>query len=233
MSGFYRSINPGSELTAPFTVLTPWKLTVSAQSATISPLIGAKPRQLGTADNNAFTQWHSGKTLLVSADDPIAGAVIHYGPMTFKRISTPGAYAPIVILLVWALSMVIAVGFALIWVPRKWLGKTLPNAGIRLRSWPLITLLPLLAAIALLLYAKASPALTELVGKVSWLSLGLMLSSILFLLTSLWSMVVWWHTPRRDINVLVYWHTSLLIALNGLVALFLLINGLIGVRLWA
>lgn len=233
LSGFYRSINPAARLTAPFAVLTPWKLTVSGQSATIRPLIGAKPRQLGTDGDNSFTQWHSGKTVLVPADDPIAGAVIHYGPMTFKRISAPAAYAPIVILLFWALSMLIAVGFALIWLPRKWLGKTIPYAGIRLRSWPLITLLPLLAAIALLLYAKASPALTELVGKVSWLSLGLMLSSILFLLTSLWSMVVWWHTPRRDINVLVYWHTSLLIALNGLVALFLLINGLIGVRLWA
>tara|TARA_R110002126_G_scaffold150368_11_gene296625 strand:+ start:1732 stop:3591 length:1860 start_codon:yes stop_codon:yes gene_type:complete len=233
LSGFYRSINPGASLIAPFSVLSPWQLKVTNQSATIGPIVGAKPRPLGAGDDNYFTQWQTGKTILLAAEDPIAGAVIHYGPQTFKRISVFTAYAPLSIVLVWVLLTIIAFVFALIWLPRKLLGKTSVHASIRLRSWPLITLLPLMAVITLFFYAKASPAFTSLLGQPSWVSVGITASSVLFLLASLWSMVVCWQTPRRNVNTLIYWHSALLISLNGLIAFYLLLNGLIGVRLWA
>lgn len=233
LSGFYRRINPAATLVAPFTLFTPWKLQVTEQSATIRPLIGGKPRQLSSAADHLFLQWQSGKTILVPADDPIAGAVIHYGPMTLIRVSAFTAYAPVFILVMWLLTTVTAVGFALIWLPRKWLGKTATHASIRLRSWPLLTLAPVLISVGLLLYAKASPALTDLAGQVSWLSFSLLICSILFFISSLWSLVIWWQTPRQQVNTLLYWHSSTLIALNLLIACYLLFNGLIGVRLWA
>jgi len=233
LSGFYRSINPGASLIAPFSVLSPWQLKVTEQSASIGPIVGAKPRLLGAGVDNYFTQWQTGKTILVPADDPIAGAVIHYGPQTFKRISAFTAYAPLFIVVVWLLLTISAFLFALIWLPRKLLGKTAVHASIRLRSWPLMTIVPLLLSVSLVLYAKASPALTELAGQVSWLSVGLLVCSLLFFISSLWSMVIWWQTPRHQVHPLTYWHSSMLIALNSLIAIFLLFNGLIGLRLWA
>jgi len=231
-SGFYRSINPAARLVAPFSTLMPWQLKVSKNMATISPLIGAKPRQLGSGQNDSFTQWHSGKTVLVAAEDPIAGAVIHYGPLTLQRTSALTAYAPFIISLIWLLAAVTAVGLAFIWLPRKWLGKVSAPTSTRLRSWPLITLLPLLITMLLLLYANASPAVTDLLGKPSWLAVGISISTILFFFSSIWSIAVGWQTPRRQVNALLYWHSALLISLNGLIAIYLLLNGLIGVRLW-
>lgn len=232
LSGFYRSINPAARLVAPFSTLIPWQLKVSKNMATISPLIGAKPRQLGSGQNDSFTQWHSGKTVLVAAEDPIAGAVIHYGPLTLQRTSALTAYAPFIISLIWLLAAVTAVGLAFIWLPRKWLGKVSAATSTRLRSWPLITLLPLLITLLLLLYANASPAVTDLLGQPSWLAVGISISTILFFFSSIWSIVVGWQTPRRQVNALLYWHSALLISLNGLIAIYLLLNGLIGVRLW-
>lgn len=232
LSGFYRSINPAARLVAPFSTLMPWQLKVSKNMATISPLIGAKLRQLGSGQNDSFTQWHSGKTVLVAAEDPIAGAVIHYGPLTLQRTSALTAYAPFIISLIWLLAAVTAVGLAFIWLPRKWLGKVSAPTSTRLRSWPLITLLPLLITMLLLLYANASPAVTDLLGQPSWLAVGISISTILFFFSSIWSIVVGWQTPRRQVYALLYWHSALLISLNGLIAIYLLLNGLIGVRLW-
>lgn len=233
LSGFYRSINPTASLTAPFTALLPWKLNVTEQAATISPLLAAKPRQLGAKDEHRFSQWLTGKTVLVHASDPVAGAVIHYGPTTLQHISALAAFTPLVILAAWALAIVSAIGFAVIWLPRYWLGKMPSQASIRLRSWPLFSVVLLFIALGLVVFVKASPTLTELVGKPSWVSIGLMITSIMFFVSSMWSLVIWWHTPRLQVNVLAYWHSTLLIALNSLVALYLLYNGLIGVRLWA
>lgn len=233
LSGMYRVINPTSSLIAPMSSLMPWKLKVTQNRATIGPLFGMPPRQLGSHGDDHFSQWESGKVVMLSVDDPVAGNVVQYGPMTLKPISKLKAYLPIIMLVLWILTMVIAVLFALAWVSRRLLGKKIAPVSLHLRSWPLLTLLPLIAVGLLVIHAKNRADVFILAGQPSWLSVGIFCLSVLFFVSSLWSLFIWWKTPRQSVSALVYWHSTVLIFLNGIVATYLLVNGLVGVKLWA
>lgn len=232
LSGFYRIINPGAELVSAFSTLMPWKIHVASDTANIRPLIGAKPRKLGATDSRKFSHWATGKTILVESEDPVVGSVVHYGPMTFQRISPFSAYLPFVVLVGWLLIILAAVLFACIWIPRKMLGKIQSNNSLKLRVWPLVTTVPLIFTLVLVLYGKGHPNVTELVGRMSVLSLTLFISSLLFLVANFWSLIVWSQMKRRAINQFVYWHSTLFILFNFLIFMYLLKHGLIGVRLW-
>ena len=233
LSGFYQVINPTASLVAPFTTLMPWKLKITQNHASIGPVFGMKARQLKPNNDKSLSHAETNKIVLVKNEDPLVGSVLQYGPLTLKPVSTISAFLPICAIVLWCLTILSSVIFALIWVPRKILGKISNTASIKLRSWPLISLFPLLGIIFLLLNAKASPAIFELIGQPSWLSISIFVLSIMFFVGSMWSMYVWWKISPQPINRFVYWQSSLLIVLNVTLSLYFLINGLIGIRLWA
>ncbi|WP_105189718.1 serine hydrolase domain-containing protein [Pseudoalteromonas sp. T1lg48] len=233
MCGLYRVINPGSELTALFSGLLPWRFTVTESEALIGPIFGMKPRQLGALGERTFSQLQTGKSVLVTNQDKLVGDVIHYGPLTLKRVTPLQAYAPLILLLLWLIVMLIGLVFAAIWLPRLCLGKITNAGSIRLRSWSLAPALLFIVAIAMVLYAKSSPSLFTLVGQPSWLSIALFAQSLGFLVVSMHALYVWWNTSKADVKPLIYYYCTMFIFLNMSVAVYLLINGLIGVRLWA
>ncbi|ALS97879.1 serine hydrolase domain-containing protein [Lacimicrobium alkaliphilum] len=232
LSGFYRNISPVAELTDSFMRLIPWSLRVTEQNTLLSiPFAGPK-RQLVANATTGFKQQSTGKVVLVQAEDPVVGDVLHYGPHTLKKVSVPGAYLPRIVLVLWLVSILLGLAFALIWIPRKWMGKINNSASLRIRSWPMITLIPLVIVVACLLMIKSSATPFVLAGQPTVLSLIVFFASIVFFLAALWSVRIWYLIRNDKMGRLVRWHSGMLIFLNLVIALYLLSQGLIGVRLW-
>lgn len=95
------------------------------------------------------------------------------------------------------------------------------------------TVIPLLVAAVASLVIRNSPAPFLLVGKPSVPSVLICLASLAFFLAALWSVRIWYLTRKDEMPWPVKWHSTLLIALNLIVASYLFSQGLIGVRLWA
>lgn len=232
LSGFYKNISPLASLTAPFSWLIPWKLHVQQNVATIGPFVGGKPRQLFSGENQQFLQSATGQVVLIETHDPIAGSTIQYGSTSLQKVSFVSAYLPLLVIVSWIIGVFTSLAFSLWWLPGHWLGKNSNTQKTYLRSWPLITFTPLLITLAAFLVAKSSSDIFSLLGQPSWFSLTVFSSSILFFVSSLWSLNVWWKTSGLQSKGFVYWHSSTMIFLNLTVAIYLLLNGLIGIRLW-
>ena len=230
--GWYKNISPISQLIAPFQRLLPWKLNITDGQASIRPLLGGQARLLGAGTNGQFLQEQTNKVVAVPLLDPIAGHVFHYGPNTLKRISSLSAWLPIVVGVCWFLSGVLAILLALWWLPNKWLKNVRLGYEEQQRLWPLITFSFAPLCLFLLLLAKNSIQLNRLLGQPSWLSIGLMIGTSLFFLSSLWSLFNWWRITQFVSKRAHYWHSTLLTSLNALVSVYLLSHGVIGIRLW-
>ena len=233
LSGFYRNISPVSALADSFLRLVPWSLRVSEHKAMLSiPFVGP-PRLLIPDAANGFLQESTGKVVLVSAQDPVVGEVLHYGPFTLQKVGLFSAYFPRAVLMLWLISILIGALFALVWIPRSWIGKINNKASLRIRRWPMLTVIPLLVAAVASLVIRNSPAPFLLAGKPSVPSVLICLASLAFFLAALWSVRIWHLTRKDKMPWPVKWHSTLLIALNLIVASYLFSQGLIGVRLWA
>lgn len=233
LTGLYRNISPVSDISVFFTQLLPWSLKVSESEVEIKPLIGAPARHLVAGDINNYKQNSTGKIALARVTDPIAGEVLHYGPMTLVKINAISAYLPLIILALWILLGVVSVLFSLIWLPRKWLGRISNPDSIKIRSWPLMTFFIVLISLIGTMIIRNSTRPFELAGQPTPLSIVVFLSTIAFFLGYIWSVKVWFETKAQPMNSFVKWHSTLMIFLNLTVGLYCLAHGIIGIRLWA
>ncbi|SHF80252.1 CubicO group peptidase, beta-lactamase class C family [Microbulbifer donghaiensis] len=233
LSGYYRVASPVRQAATFMTDLIPWQLNISGQRATIRPLVGAPPRQLLAGDGETFKQNTTGQVALVQVDDPLDGEVLHYGPQTLKRTSALSAYGLLFVALLWVISAVLALLFMLVWLPRYFLGRIERRSGVGLRVWPLLTVIALLVAVFGAKLAAGGLIPYAMAGRISAASLMVFLGTLMFFVLALWSLWVWYRYRNSAMNRLVKYHSTLLIALNLLVGLYLLGHGVIGIRLWA
>jgi len=120
--------------------------------------------------------------------------------------------------------------FALVWGARKLLGK-LRNAGpLSVRVMPLLSTLSMGAFLGLF-FIKRDDAWT--LGDCSWVTIGIMLSSIAFALTAAASLYVVYRERHATMNCMAYWHSALVAVAVAADAIYMGYWGLIGLRLWA
>jgi len=233
LSGFYRVVSPVREISTLLTDLLPWSLTVQKDSAAIRPLTGAPPRKLIAGFGSSFKQDSTGRVVLVKVSDPLVGEVLHYGPMTLKRVGGLGVYGKLLVLALWVLSAIAALLFALVWLPRYLLGSLGKVSQIALRLWPLLAIVSVVVVLIGTRLAAGGPVPYAMAGRISLPSLMVFAGTIAFFACALWSAWVWYRQRGREMNWVVKYHSTLLIVLNLLVGLYLLGYGVIGLRLWA
>ena len=120
--------------------------------------------------------------------------------------------------------------FALVWGARKLLGK-LRNAGpLSVRLWPLASTLSMGVFLGLFYFNRED--LWSL-GNSSFVSVGIMLSSVAFALTAATSVYVVYRERSAAMNCVAYWHSVLAALAVAAASLYLGYWGLIGLRLWA
>ena len=167
---------------------------------------------------------------MVQATDPLAGEVVHVGDMVLKRISVVQAYGPLILGALWLLLMATSIFFALIWPVRYWRGKIPGGANIRVRVWPLLASLFFLLVFLLITFWGNS---LNLLGTVSFVSLGIMISTIGFALATAWSVVCIIRERHAPMKKRIYWYSAILTCLHLIVTIYFFWNGVIGIQTWA
>tara|TARA_R110002073_G_scaffold8076_12_gene45215 strand:- start:164 stop:2062 length:1899 start_codon:yes stop_codon:yes gene_type:complete len=232
LAGWYQDISPGSNLVAPFTRLIPWKLTMLEDRALIGPIVGGKPRELIPVGEGQFIQPTTTLIALSVAEDGLAGKVILYGIKTLKKSDPLLLLVPVIVFALWLAVGVLSILNAFIWIPRILLGKITNKQSIALRVWPFFAFLIMLFIAATLWSASSALNPINVLGTVSFHSLSIFALSVAFMLATLWSVKIWFQHRAVPMNAYVKWHSTLFIVLNVMIFLYLLGNGLVGLRTW-
>ncbi|WGL15229.1 serine hydrolase [Microbulbifer bruguierae] len=233
LAGFYRSISPVADRFRIANSLMPWKISVADSELALSPVLGGAPRTLQVSESGQYLQPFTGRAALVQTEDPLAGHVVHYGPMTLQKTNAVTALAPMVLLATWLVAILAGLVHSLIWLVRKLFRRGLSRADSSLRRWSLLPVTGLLMAGTGILMSISSSEPYALSASVTVPSLMVFAGPVVFLIGSLWSLRIWYR-ERFDAKA-GFWsgHATLLIFLNVSLGLYLLSYGLIGTRLWA
>jgi hypothetical protein len=149
---------------------------------------------------------------------------------TFKKVSALRVWGQFIGFGAMGLLMLSSPLFALVWGARKLLGK-LRNAGpLSVRMMPLASTLSMGAFLGLF-YLGREDLFT--LGAPSLVSVGIMLSNLVFALTAAASLYVVYRERSAAMNRVAYWHSVLVAVAVAADAIYLGYWGLIGLRLWA
>ena len=119
--------------------------------------------------------------------------------------------------------------FALVWGTRKLLGKLRNSGPLSVRSMPLLSTSALGVFFGLFYFNQGD---TWTLGVCSWVTVGIMFSSILFALAAAASLYFVYRARHAAMNRLAYWHSVLVAVAVALVAFYIGYWGWIGLRLW-
>lgn len=231
ISGFYRPINPRMQILYFLErIMNVQRIWHEEDTLLRGGILGGERIKYLPSEGLRFISAKTGLVSMVNATDPIAGEVFHAGDLVLKRISMVQAYGPLIIGALWLLLMVTSILFALIWPIRYWRGKIPGGANIRVRLWPLLASLFILLPFLLLTIWGSS---IQLLGTASFVSLGIMISTIGFAIASVWSVVCIIKERHAQMKRRIYWYSAILTCLHLIVTGYLLWFGVIGIRLWA
>ncbi len=157
------------------------------------------------------------------------GAKYGCGAMSCFRLVNPAwPIARFVLIAAALLVMASSILFALVWIPRKLIGRM---RGVRNLLVRVVPLLAVLAGIAMFLPAWGQPP--TVLGRIDAVTVAILVMSILFPVLSLLSLVVAIRSFRFEMNRAVRIHSlAVAIACCG-IASFFAYWGLIGARVWA
>lgn len=230
ITGLYRPINPRMQILYFLErIMNVQRIWHEEDSLLRNGILGGESIKYLPSEGLRFKSAKTGLVSMVSATDPLAGEVIHSGDLVLKRISMVQAYGPVIIGALWLLLMVTSILFALIWPIRYWRGKIPGGANVKVRLWPLLASLFILLPFLLLTFWGSS---IQLLGTASFVSLGIMISTIGFAIASVWSVVCIIRERRAQIKKRIYWHSAILTCLHLIITIYLFWYGVIGIQIW-
>jgi hypothetical protein len=178
-----------------------------------------------------YASEETGLVSLARVVDPLIGPVVHAGSLVLKPVSPLLAYAQLGIAVLWGLSIVTSLLYFLVWGVRKLRGKIPSGATVRIRLWPLLAGLSIIALNGFFALAIADPIRNLAAPTVS--SLGIMLSSIAFAVFAALGVrtsIEERHTPMNRAN---YWHSTIASLTHAIVAAYMFWFGAIGLMTWS
>jgi hypothetical protein len=131
----------------------------------------------------------------------------------------------------WGLFIVTSLLFAPVWLVRRLKRRIRPGAAIRVRLWPLLAGLSVVAFLLLFAFGMDDPF--TLLGAPTTVSMGIMAATYSFALFTLLGASCAWNARRLPINRVAYWHSAAASVLNLVAGLYLLAHGVIGLMTWA
>lgn len=174
---------------------------------------------------------NTGLVALSSVVDPLAGPVVHAGSLVLKPVSPLLAYGQLGVAILWGLAIVTSFLYFLVWGVRKLRGKVPGGATTRIRVWPLLAGLSIVAFIGLFVLGATDPF--QQFGKPSAIAVGIMLSTLLFALFAALGVSTSIRERHAEMNRANYWYSSVASFIHGIVAVYFLWFGVIGLMTWA
>jgi hypothetical protein len=202
----------------------------------LRPLLGA-PAWYVPVSERLFRRPSEPVATLALIDDPANGrpaAIERMGyllPTSYRRVWTPIALAELALSALFLLALAVTLIFALVWVPR-WLFRRLAAVPrLRIRVWPLLAALAVVAFVGVAVLSSEN-AIPRLGNPTPW-AITLFVATLVFPVSSVAGLVAALRTPpgevRRGIRILTL-ATSLIFVV---VAIYLAWFGMVGWRSWA
>ena len=226
--GYYQDISPRVQMMYGLErLLGVGRVDFTTNGASV---IGLSRAQMVPVTDRLFRKEDQSIATLALLPDRDGETLIQYRWMTFKKVSGWRVWGEVFGILVASFLMLTSLAFALVWGPRKLLGKLRNTGPLSVRAMPLLSALFLGSLFGLLFFNRED---YWALGNCCAVSIAIMLSSIAFALTvaaSLYLVARHRHTPM---NRVAYWHSVLVALAVSTVAVYMGYWGLIGLRLWA
>lgn len=158
------------------------------------------------------------------------GPLLQTDRTTFRPVSPVTVWAEYGLGLAWLLLMASAALFALIWIPRKLLGKLGGAPYLSIRVVPLLSLASLAGAVAL--FAVSGDDLLQRFGKPTVWSMGFCALTWAFALTAVLGLVLTLRARGSGVRPGVYVQALAVSLANSVVAAYLAYWGVVGYRSW-
>lgn len=232
IEGLYFPINPRQEV-ARFIEqpLGVFKLWFEENELKLKPLLGGEARRYAAAGDNLYVDMETGVITVARVEDPLDGPVVHAGTQVMKPLSPILAYGQLAIAALWGLSIAISIPYALVWGVRRLRRKIPSGPAIRVRVWPLLAGLSVVAFLTLFSIGMSDPFVT--LGQPTSISIGIMLMTIAFALFAALGLITAIRERGTKMNRVNYWYATTSSALHCIVVLYLAWFGIIGLATWA
>ena len=231
IEGLYQPINSRQQLSYFIDrVFGIQKFWIERDQVVREPLLGGEAVNYYPASRDLFRHAETGRTALSRVVDPLAGPVVHVGTLVAKPVPPELVYGQLAIAALWAFMILTSVLYAIIWGIRKWRGKIPAGPTMRIRVWPLLASVSIIAFMGLFLIAMSDP-FTRLAAP-TFFSVSIMLLTVAFAVFAVLgarTAVVERHTHMNRLN---YWHSTLASFTHLLVALYFAWFGIIGLMTW-
>jgi len=236
-AGWYVPDNPRTQMTYfAERLLALTRVTVTDSALVMKPLLGkAKPYLpvSGTlfrgTDEPVATM-----ALVEDGADGRAAAIEQMGyllPASYHRVPAILAWVSIGLVGLFLLSLVTTVLFALVWVPRKLLGKLKGVKHLSARVWPLIATLALAGLIGVI--AISMDNMIANLGTRNWRSMALFACTMVFPAASLFGLIAAWRAPREELKGGVRVYAGAVSLVFAITAAYLAYWGMAGWRSWS
>jgi CubicO group peptidase (beta-lactamase class C family) len=197
---------------------------------TVSRIIGAKKKTyVAVADNLFRDEKEPVATLALIPSSPDGPLWQMNGP-TFRPVSAAAVWSEYGWGAASLLLMASAVLFALIWIPRKLLGKLRGVPCLSIRWVPLLSILCLACAVALFMVSEDD--ILQRFGNPTFWSVGFCVLTVAFALTAVAGLVLTLRARNSGVRRGIYAHALAVSLANTAVAGYLAYWGIIGYRSW-
>jgi len=230
VDGLYVEVNPRMELMRMQLPFGAVRFAYAPHYLLRSSVLASWSDKLAPAAGGMAVEPFTGLPTIVRAIDPLAGDVVVVGDTVYARTSPLRVYGPAglgaALLLMSAASLL----FALVWIPRRLLGRIGAGPAVSVRVWPLAATLLLAGAFFTLPVLQPS---VRAIGSVSAVSLLVMALTAAYGAAALIGVVHVVHQRGAAMHRGAYWFAAVHAALHGCAALYLSWYGMLGLRLWA
>jgi CubicO group peptidase (beta-lactamase class C family) len=228
--GYYQGISPRMQLFYPLERLLKIGRLVFTTNGLTTTTYNLHHRQWVPMTERLFRQENQSAATLALLPDAEGETLVQSVDGTYQKVSALRVWGQRIGFGVISLLMLSSPLFALVWGARKLLGK-LRNAGpLPVRVMPLLSTLSMGAFLGLIYFNRED---VWTLGDCSWVTIGIMLSSIAFALAAAASLYVVYRERSAAMNRVAYWHSALVAVAVAADAIYLGYWGLIGLRLWA
>lgn len=232
MAGYYEPINPRQER-GRFVerIVGVQRIRAEDDRLVLEPVLDGEPGVYFPVDAKRYRHAESGRVEMVRAVDPLAGPVVHVRTTVLRPVSGLRVFGQFGFAALWGLLLASVLAFFPVWGLRRLMGRVPPGAAVRIRTWPLLAALCVVAFVVLFVVGFLDPF--RLLGGPTAVSVGILLSTLGFALFTLLGVQCAWGARRLPINRGAYWH-SVAASLANLVALvYFALHGVIGLVTWS
>jgi hypothetical protein len=229
-AGWYEPISPRIErMRFQTRIVDLAKITIGEDGLSLRSLTGTKQIYVPVTDRFFRRANEPVPTLALIADNS-EGTLIQASGQTLRRVPAWLPWLEFSVIGAAVLLMASSLLFALVWIPRKLIGRMRAVSGLSVRALPLLATLSMVAM--LLLRQFLGEDVIARLGQITPWSIGIFVSTLAFTLFAVSGLVQALRFRNREGSRWVWWHSFMTSAVLTIVAMYLSYWGIIGWRPW-